>query len=79
MIYKCDECSKEHVLENKIIKDKQFYVTPFSCMGGDYYKHHYYFFVCDCGREIEVDESDIKQNSIEKIYDKYYFRCGLEK
>lgn len=66
--YSCDKCSNIHILNENVVKDKQFYVSPFSCYGGDYWLHKYFYFTCDCGRDIKVKEEHLKQGrTIEKI------------
>ncbi len=75
--YKCDCCGKEEELKQSKIKEMERYVSPYSCYGGDYYTHDYFFFNCKCGRKIEVNRKDIFDRfSLEKVEDKNHSgRC----
>ena len=75
MKYKCDRCLTEHELDETKVKNKQHYVSPFSCYEGDYYIDYYYWFPCSCGRPIKVDIKDIK-NPLEVEKD-YYEHSGV--
>ena len=57
--YKCDRCELKHELKQEKIIEMQYYVEPYSCYGGDYHTHDYYFFYCGCNRPIEVKKQDI--------------------
>jgi hypothetical protein len=59
MKYKCDRCDREHLLIEENVKNKQHYITPHGCYGGDYYVHEYYWFECNCGRAINVNIKDL--------------------
>ena len=59
MEYKCDRCGKEHQLIEEKVKNKQGYVSPHGCYGGDYYVHQYYWFECECGRPIKVNREHL--------------------
>lgn len=74
--YSCDRCPKIYALDESMVKDKQFYVEPFSCYSGDYWKHHYYFFTCNCGRNIEVKEAHLQSKySIKKDFEEHRGVC----
>jgi hypothetical protein len=66
--YKCDRCSAVHELCQEKIVEMEYYVSPSSCYGGDYYIHDYYFFLCVCGRPIEVKKLEVKnQYNLPKV------------
>ncbi len=72
MKYKCDRCSREHELDENKVKNKQYYVPPSSCYAGDYYIDYYFWFKCDCGRAIKVNEEYLSNPySIEKEYSEH--------
>lgn len=74
--YSCDKCTKIYSLNDVGVKDKQYYVSPFSCNGGDYWEHYYYFFTCDCGRNIKVDEQHvIDKHTIVKDFEEHRGVC----
>jgi len=68
--YKCDRCPRTYPkLDEVKVKNKQHYVSPHGCSGGDYYVDAYYWFECECGRCIEVDKKDLsKPNNAEKDF-----------
>jgi hypothetical protein len=74
MTYKCDRCGRRHeITDYSKVKDKQKYVKPFNCYGGDYYEHLYYWFPCECGRAIKIDDNDIKEPWLpERDYTDHY-------
>lgn len=78
-MYKCDRCGRIHELDESKVMDKQYYVSPYSCTGGAYYKHSFYWFSCDCGRAIEVKKEDLSDPyNIEKDYSDHAGVCSGE-
>lgn len=59
-MYKCDRCDRETALDESKVLNKMRYVSPSSCYGGDYWVNYYFYFKCECGRPIEVEESDLE-------------------
>ncbi|KKL63945.1 hypothetical protein LCGC14_2170000, partial [marine sediment metagenome] len=57
--YKCDMCNKVQKLGGKQVFNHEWYIPPSGCIGGDYWKHGYYYVVCDCGRRIEIAKQNI--------------------
>ncbi len=78
MEYKCDRCFSAFIIDQKSIHNKQHYIEPHGCFGGDYYADQYYYTSCKCGRAIKVNESDIKDKlSVPKDYTPHYGVCTL--
>lgn len=72
MKYKCDICSREHNLDESKVRNKQYYIKPYSCFEGDYYIDAYFWFECNCGRPIEVKKTDLlKPDEIQKEYSEH--------
>ena len=57
--YKCDRCGSETEPKESQVLNKQYHVPPSGCFEGDYYVSQYFYFKCDCGRAIAVDEKDL--------------------
>jgi hypothetical protein len=73
-------CHKENTLDESLVKNKQYYVRPYSCMGGDYYNHAYYWFSCECGRVLKVVEEHLSQPyKLEKEYSEHVGCCSYKK
>lgn len=68
-LYECDNCGNVEPLNQESIREKEFYVEPHGCFGGDYQKHDYYFFDCSCGRPVEVNRKDIASSIIPPVAD----------
>lgn len=43
----CSSCGFVHKIRDITLLDKQYYVEPSGCSGGDYYDHDEYNFVCE--------------------------------
>lgn len=42
----CPRCHKGTQIKNIDLYDRQYYVSPYSCTGGDYWTHDEYGYVC---------------------------------
>lgn len=74
--YNCDRCGLEHVPDESKIMNKQEYIKPHSCYGGDYYVDLYFWLKCDCGRGIKIKEEHLTNpHTIVKDYSEHEGVC----
>ena len=58
-LFCCEHCGKRTKVSNTTVINKQQYVEPYSCSGGDYWRHLYHMIVCDkCSNTTIVREED---------------------
>lgn len=70
-------CGELHELDESKVRNKQYYITPRECTDGDYYIDAYFWFPCNCGRAIKVEEEGLPNPyGIEKEYSKHVGVCS---
>ncbi len=76
--YKCDRCISVFTIDQSLIKNKQHYIPPSGCFGGDYYVDQYFWTACKCGRAIKVNEDCVENKlSVPKDYTTHSGVCTL--